>query len=163
MAGPAPRPTEPGSERDAAGLRFAIVVARFNQDITEVLLAGAERTLIARGAAAADVDVFWAPGAFEIPLIAQTCAETDRFDAVICLGAVIRGETDHYQLVAEEAARGIANVSLQTGVPCIFEVLATPTLELAQARAGGCAGNKGEEAAEAAIQVARTLAAIRGG
>ena len=82
---------------------------------------------------------------------------------MICLGAVIRGETDHYQLVAEEAARGIADVSLQTGVPCIFEVLATPTLELAQARAGGSAGNKGEEAAEAAIQVARTLVEIRGG
>ena len=157
MAGAAP-----ASDADASGLRFAIVVARFNAEITSVLLEGARRTLAAMGAPDDAVEVFWAPGAFEIPLIAQTCAEADRFDAVICLGAVIRGETDHYQLVAAAAARGIADVSLQTGVPCIFEVLATPTLELAQARAGGSAGNKGEEAAHAAIQVARTLAQIRG-
>ena len=156
MAGPAPK-----AETDASGLRFAIVVARFNEAITGVLLAGAERTLRECGAAAADVEVFWVPGAFEIPLVAQASAKTGRFDAVICLGAVIRGETDHYTLVAEQAARGIADASLATGVPCIFEVLATPTLELAQARAGGSVRNKGEEAADAAIQVARTLAQIR--
>lgn len=156
MAGPAPK-----ADTDADGLRFAVVVARFNEEITGVLLEGAQRMLQERGAAAGDIEVFWVPGAFEIPVVAQTCAQTGRFDAVICLGAVIRGETDHYTLVAEQAARGIAEVSLATGVPCIFEVLATPTLELAQARAGGSAGNKGEEAADAAVQVARTLAQIR--
>ena len=157
MAGSAPQ-----SNTDASGLRFAIVVARFNEPITGVLLEGAQRTLAQRGAGPDDVEVFWVPGAFEIPLVAQACARSGRFQAVICLGAVVQGETDHYRLVAEQAAQGIADVSLQTGVPCIFEVLATPTLELALARAGGSAGNKGEEAADAAIQVARTLAEIRG-
>ena len=156
MAGPAP-----DSNADATGLRFAIVVARFNDQITGVLLEGAQRTLTERGAGPDDVEVFWVPGAFEIPMVAKACAQTGRFQAVICLGAVVRGETDHYTLVAEQAARGIADVSLETGVPCIFEVLATPTLALALARAGGSAGNKGEEAADAAIQVARTLSQIR--
>jgi len=153
----------PESNIDARGLRFAIVVARFNDRITGVLLEGARRTLSQRGAGADDVEVFWVPGAFEIPVVAQACAQTGRFQAIICLGAVVRGETDHYRLVAEQAARGIADVSLQTGVPCIFEVLATTTLALALARAGGSAGNKGEEAAAAAIEVARTLADVRRG
>jgi 6,7-dimethyl-8-ribityllumazine synthase len=156
MAGPAPL-----ADADASGLRFAVVVARFNEAVTSVLLDGAERTLVDAGATEDSVEVFWVPGAFEIPLVAQTCAETGRFHAVLCLGAVIRGESDHYTLVAEGAARGIADVSLSTGVPCIFEVLATPTQELAEARAGGSAGNKGVEAAHAAIQVARTIARIR--
>ena len=156
MAGPAPL-----NDADAGGLRFAIVVARFNEGITSVLLEGAQRTLAERGAAEDAVEVFWVPGAFEIPIAAQACALSGRFDAVLCLGAVIQGETDHYTLVAEQAAKGIARVSLETGVPCIFEVLATPTLQLAQARAGGSAGNKGEEAADAAIQLVHTLAQIR--
>ena len=158
MAGPArPRPS------DAGGLRFAIVVARFNESITAALLDGAQRTLADRGAAPDAVEVFWAPGSFEIPLLAQACAGTGRFDAVICLGAIIRGETDHYQLIAEETARGVGEVSLRTGVPCIFEVLATPTRDLAEARAGGSAGNKGEEAAQAAIEVVGALRSIREG
>ena len=146
---------------DASGLRFAIVVARFNAFITDKLLEGALATLRARGVAEEGIEVWPVPGAFEIPIVAQAAAESGRVDAVLCLGAVIRGETEHYELVAQQAARGIADVSLKTGVPCIFEVLATPTLELAVARAGGDAGNKGEDAAEAAIEVAQVLARVR--
>ncbi len=146
---------------DAAGLRFAIVVARFNDFITSKLLDGALSTLSERGAADDDVDVYWVPGSFEVPLVAQVAARSGRYDTIVCLGAVIRGETDHYSLVANEAARGIARVALDTGVPCIFEILATESVELALARAGGAAGNKGEEAANAAIEVARLLTKVR--
>ena len=146
---------------DAAGLRFAIVVARFNDFITSKLLDGALSTLSERGAADDDVDVYWVPGSFEVPLVAQVAARSGRYDTIVCLGAVIRGETDHYSLVANEAARGIARVALDTGVPCIFEILATESVELALARAGGAAGNKGEEAANAAIEVARLLTRVR--
>ena len=153
-----PSPSSPG---DASGLRFAIVAARFNAFVTDRLLDGALATLRGHGAAEGAIEVWRVPGAFEIPVIAQAVAESGRVDAVLCLGAVIRGETDHYELVAQEAARGIAEVALKTGVPCIFEVLATPTLELALARAGGDAGNKGEDAAEAAIEVAQVLSQVR--
>ena len=146
---------------DAAGLRFAIVVARFNDFITSKLLDGALSTLSERGAADDDVDVYWVPGSFEVPLVAQVAARSGRYDTIVCLGAVIRGETDHYSLVANEAAHGIARVALDTGVPCIFEILATESVELALARAGGAAGNKGEEAANAAIEVARLLTRVR--
>ncbi len=148
--------------QDATGLQFAIVVARFNDFVTRRLLDGATSALRQRGALDADVDTFWVPGAFEIPVVAKAVAETGRYSAVLCLGAVIEGETDHYRLVAEMAARGIAQVSLDTGVPCIFEVLATSTIDLALARAGGEAGNKGEDAAEAAIEVAHVLTRARG-
>ncbi|MEE9276791.1 MAG: 6,7-dimethyl-8-ribityllumazine synthase [Dehalococcoidia bacterium] len=151
-------PTVYEGDEDASGLRFAIVASRFNDFITRKLLDGAVERLTARGAADGDIDVYWVPGAFEIPLVAQAAAKSGRYQAILCLGAVIRGETDHYTLVAEESARGIARVALETGVPCIFEVLATPTVELAMARAGGEAGNKGEEAATAAVQAARVLA-----
>ena len=147
--------------QDATGLQFAIVVARFNDFVTRRLLDGATSMLKERGAEETNIDTFWVPGAFEIPVVAQAVAETGRYSAVLCLGAVIEGETDHYRLVADEAARGIARVSLDTGVPCIFEVLATPTLDLALARAGGEAGNKGEDAAEAAIEVAHVLTRAR--
>ncbi len=153
----------PSEGEDASGLRFAIVVARFNAFITDKLLEGALATLRARGVAEEGIEVWRVPGAFEIPVVAQAAAESGRVDAVLCLGAVIRGETEHYELVAQQAARGIGDVSLKTGVPCIFEVLATPTLELAVARAGGDAGNKGEDAAEAAIEVAQVLARVRDG
>lgn len=146
---------------DANGLRFAIVVSRFNDFVTRSMLDAAVATLVDRGAAEDTIDVYWVPGAFEIPLAAQTAARSERYDAVLCLGAVVQGETDHYRLVADEAARGIARVSLDTGVPCIFEVLATPTMELALARAGGESGNKGEDAALAAIETARLLERIR--
>jgi 6,7-dimethyl-8-ribityllumazine synthase len=146
---------------DATGLRFAVVVSRFNTLISERLLEGALRTLVECGAADDAVDVFWVPGAFEIPLIARTAAQSERYDAVICLGAVIQGETDHYRLVADQAAYGIAAVASDTGVPCIFEVLATSTTALAIARAGGTVGNKGDDAARAAIEMVRVLAHAR--
>lgn len=146
---------------DASGLRFAVVVSRFNTPISDRLLDGALRTLAECGAADDAVEVFWVPGAFEIPLVARSAAESQRYDAVLCLGAVIQGETDHYRLVADQAAQGIAAVAADTGVPCIFEVLATPTTALAVARAGGKSGNKGEEAARAAIEMARVLALVR--
>lgn len=144
----------------AAGLRFAVVVSRFNDFATGKLLDGCLDRLTASGAEEDGIDVYWVPGAFEIPLVAKRCAETGRFDAVICLGAVIQGETDHYRLVVDAATEGIARAGQETGVPCIFEVLATQTVALAMARAGGEAGNKGEEAAQAAIEMARVLREI---
>ena len=147
---------------DASGLRFAIVVARYNDDITRPMLEGAVGMLTANGAAHEHIDIYWVPGAMEIPVVAQAAADSDRYDAVLCLGAVIQGETDHYRLVSAEAARGIARVALDTGVPVIFEVLATATRELAQARAGGSADNKGEEAAIAAIETAHVLRLAQG-
>ena len=146
---------------DAAGLRFAVVVARFNEKITQTLLDGALRQLHARGAASNAIDVFWVPGAFEIPLLARTAARSGRYAAVLCLGAVIRGETDHATLIAAEAARGIAQTALDTEVPCIFEVLSTATRDLAMARAGGPRGNRGEAAADAAVHAARVLEQAR--
>ena len=151
----------PDPERGpAAGLSFAIVVSRFNDFVTSKLLDGCLDHLEASGADSDAIDVYWVPGAFEIPLVAQKCARTNRFDAVICLGAVIEGETDHYRLVVDGATNGIARVGLDTGVPVIFEVLATQTVALALARAGGEAGNKGEEAAQAAIEVVRVLGTV---
>lgn len=147
--------------KDAFGLTFAIVVSRFNDFVTRRLLDGATSTLKQRGAADNDVDIFWVPGAFEIPIVAQSIAQTGRYSAILCLGAVIEGETDHYKLVAEQTATGIARVSLDTGIPCIFEVLATKTIDLALARAGGQDGNKGQDAAEAAIEIAHVLANVK--
>ena len=153
-------PNSHQGEDDARGLRFAVVVSRYNDFITKPLLDGCVATLTAKGATDSEIDVYWVPGAFEIPLLAQRAAQSGRYDAVICLGAVILGETDHYRLVADATASGIARVGLDTGIPCIFEVLATPTTELAVARAGGDAGNKGEEAALAAIETVRVLKSV---
>ncbi len=144
----------------ASGLRFAVIVSRFNDFVTAKLLDGCIDHLEANGADSDQIDIYWVPGAFEIPIAAQRCARTGRFDAVICLGAVIEGETDHYRLVVDGAMQGIARVGLDTGVPVIFEVLATSSVGLAVARAGGSAGNKGEEAAQAAIEISRLLQAI---
>jgi 6,7-dimethyl-8-ribityllumazine synthase len=143
---------------DGTGLRVAVVVARFNEVVTTALLDGAVRALAHAGVADDDITVIWVPGAFEIPTVARRVAGD--VDAVVCLGAVIRGETAHFDLVANEAARGIAEVTRATGVPCIFEVLATEDLAQAQARAGGAHGNKGWEAAMAAIEMARLLRAL---
>jgi 6,7-dimethyl-8-ribityllumazine synthase len=143
-------------DANGTGLRVAIVVARFNEVVTTALLDGAVKALSHAGVADDGVTVVWVPGAFEIPAVAGRLAKTD-VDAVVCLGAVIRGETAHFDLVANEAARGIADVTRTTGVPCIFEVLATEDLAQAQARAGGAHGNKGWEAAMAAIEMARLL------
>ena len=148
---------------DGAGRRFAVVAARFNEVVTGKLVDGALAGLRTRGVADDDVDVAWVPGAFEIPVVAQRLARTGRYDAVICLGAVIRGETAHFELVANEAARGIADVSRACDVPVIFEVLATENLAQAEARAGGPHGNKGWEAAEAALEMAGLLGSLPGG
>ena len=148
---------------DGGGRHVAIVAARFNEVVTGKLVEGALAGLRTRGVADEDVDVAWVPGAFEIPVVAQRLADTGRYDAVICLGAVIRGETAHFELVANEAARGIAEVSRACDVPVIFEVLATENLAQAEARAGGAHGNKGWEAAEAALEMVGLLGSLPGG
>jgi 6,7-dimethyl-8-ribityllumazine synthase len=137
-----------------------VVTARFNESVTAKLLEGALAGLAKHGVPPECIDVVWVPGAFEIPLVVRRLARTGAYDALICLGAVIRGETAHFELVANEAARGIAEVSLETGVPIIFEVLATETLAQAEARAGGAHGNKGWDAAEAALEMACLLDAL---
>ncbi len=144
---------------NANDLRFAIVVARWNEFITESLLKGAKRTLRRHGAE--DVDVAWVPGAFELPLVGQALAESGRYDAVVALGAVIRGSTTHYDLVANGASGGLLNASLKTGVPISLGVITTESIEQAIERAGTKAGNKGEEAATAAIEMATLLRQIK--
>ncbi|MCY0902681.1 MAG: 6,7-dimethyl-8-ribityllumazine synthase [Firmicutes bacterium] len=139
------------------GLRIGIVVGRFNDFISGQLLSGAKDALHRHGVADDAVDVAWVPGAFEIPLIAKKMAASTRYDAVITLGAVIRGATPHFDYVAAEAAKGVAAVSLQTGVPTIFGVLTTDTIEQAIERAGTKAGNKGWEAAVTAIEMANLI------
>ena len=135
---------------DARGLAFAIVVSRYNESITQRLLDGCQQALAAQGASV--VDVAWVPGALEIPLAARRFAETHQYDAVICLGCVIKGETYHFELVAQQAAAGISRVALETGVPVINEVLAVFDAAQAASRAGGKV-NRGVEAAHAAIQM----------
>ena len=142
------------------GRRIAVVAARFNEVITARLLQGALDGLRSFGVADDDVAVAWVPGAFEIPLVAGRLASSHDYDAVICLGAVIRGDTAHFELVAAETARGIMEVTRATGVPVIFEVLATEDLAQAEARAGGAHGNKGWEAARAALEMATLLDAM---
>ena len=139
------------------GLRFAIVVSRFNEFISSKLLSGAWDCLTRHGVAEADIDVAWVPGAMEIPLVAQRLAGSARYDAVICLGAVIRGSTPHFDYVAGEVAKGVAKVQLDTGVPVIFGVLTTDTIEQAVERAGTKAGNKGWDAALSALEMANLV------
>ena len=139
------------------GLRVAIACARFNDLVTERLLAGARDGLVRHGVDEASITVAWAPGAFELPLVAQRLAASGDFDAVIAVGAVIRGATGHYEHVAGQCAAGIARVALDTGVPTAFAVLTTDTLEQALERAGAKAGNKGYEAAETALEMADLL------
>ena len=148
---------------DGSGLRMGVVVARFNDFVTRPLLTGALETLARHGVADAAITVAWVPGAFELPVIAKAMALSGRYDAVICLGAVIRGETDHYEMVAGQAARGIAAVGLDTGVPAIFGVLTADNMDQAINRAGGKSGNIGSNAAAAAVETARLLQAIRTG
>ncbi len=142
------------------GLRFGVVVGRFNEFITGRLLEGAQDALRRHGVAEEDVDVSWVPGSFEIPLVARRLAVSGRYDAVICLGAVIRGATSHFDFVAAEVAKGVATVGLSTGVPTVFGVLTTDTIEQAIERAGTKAGNKGFEAAMTAIEMANLLQAL---
>lgn len=145
---------------DAKGLKFGIVVSRFNSFICERLLEGALDAIIRHGGSDADISVARVPGAYEIPLAAQKLAASRKYDAVICLGAVIRGSTPHFDYVAAEVSKGVASVSLETGLPIAFGVLTTDTIEQAVERAGTKAGNKGFEAAVTAIETANLLKAL---
>jgi len=144
------------------GLKFGVVVARFNEFITSKLLDGAQDTLARHGVKEADIDVAWTPGSFEIPLIAKKMAESGRYDAIICLGAVIRGGTPHFDYIAAEVSKGIASVSLGTGLPVILGVITADTLEQAIERAGTKSGNYGSQAAVHAIEMANLGKAIAG-
>jgi 6,7-dimethyl-8-ribityllumazine synthase len=144
----------------AEGKKFAIVVSRFNDFISAKLLDGALDALQRSGAAAEDIDVIKVPGAFEIPIVAKKIAAMGRHDAVICLGAVIRGATPHFDYVAAEAAKGIAQASMETGMPIVFGILTTDTLEQAIERAGTKSGNKGWDAALAAVEMANLMGTI---
>lgn len=141
----------------AEGLRVGIVAARFNEFITNKLVSGAIDALTRHGASEDNLTMAWVPGAFEIPLVAQKMAGSGKFDAVICLGAVIRGSTPHFDYVSNEVTKGVAHVGLQTGVPTVFGVLTTDTIEQAIERAGTKAGNKGFDAAMTAIEMSNLL------
>ena len=141
----------------AEGLRIGIVAARFNEFITNKLVSGAIDALTRHGASEENMTMAWVPGAFEIPLAAQKMANSGKFDAVICLGAVIRGSTPHFDYVSNEVTKGVAHVGLQTGVPTVFGVLTTDTIEQAIERAGTKAGNKGFDAAMTSIEMANLL------
>lgn len=146
---------------DAKGLKFAIVTSRFNSFITERLVGGALDALARSGAAEGDIEIVKVPGSWEMPLAVAELARLKRHDAIICLGAVIRGETPHFDYVASEAAKGIAQASMQAGVPVAFGVLTTNTLEQAIDRAGAKSGNKGFDAAMSAIEMANLLRGLR--
>ena len=146
----------------ADGLRVGIVASRFNEFITAKLLSGAMDGLLRHGVREEDIQLAWVPGAFEIPLIAQRMARSGRYDAVICLGAVIRGSTSHYDYVCNEVSKGIAAVSLETGVPVLFGVLTTENLEQAIERAGTKGGNKGYDCALSAVEMGNLLRALEG-
>jgi len=142
------------------GLRMGIIVSRFNEFISNKLLEGAKDALMRHGVAEGDIDVAWTPGSFEIPLIAQQMARSKKYDAVICLGAVIRGRTPHFDYIAAELSKGIAKVSLDTGTPVIHGVITADTLEQAIARAGAKMGNKGFAAASSAIEMANLIKSL---
>ena len=141
----------------SSNIKVGIVVARFNEFITSKLLSGAMDGLLRHNVKEEDIQVAWVPGAFEIPLIASKMAKSGRYDAVICLGAVIRGSTSHYDYVCAEVSKGIAAVSLETGIPVMFGVLTTENIEQAIERAGSKAGNKGSECAEGAIEMVNLI------
>lgn len=141
-------------------IRIGIVIARFNSFITQHLLDGAEDGLLRHGVDTDDIDVAYVPGAFEIPLAAKKMADSGKYDAVICLGAVIRGQTPHFDYVCVEASKGIAQTSLQSGIPVMFGVLTTDTIQQAVERAGSKAGNKGFECAEGAIEMINLMREI---
>ena len=147
----------------AKGLRFAVIAARFNSVITERLLSGALDALARTGCAESDVEVVKVPGSWELPLVARELVRQKRHDAIICLGAVIRGETPHFDYVASEAAKGIGHASLESGIPIAFGVLTCNTLEQAIDRAGGKGGNKGVDAAMTAIEMAHLMRQLRQG
>ena len=153
-------PRELKGDLNGQGLRVAVVVARFNEVVTRPLLTGAVETLSRHGVSDDDISVAWVPGAFELPVVAKAMAKTGRYDSIICLGAVIRGETGHYDMVAGHASGGIGSIGTDTGVPVIFGVLTTENMEQAINRSGGKSGNLGSNAAVAAIETARLIQAI---
>src|ERR1035437_2746178 len=140
-----------------ADAKFAVLISRFNEFITSKLLGGCTDALKRHGVAEDNIELVWAPGSFEIPVLAQKLAASGRYAAVICLGAVIRGGTDHYQYIAAEVSKGIAHVGLATGVPCIFGVLTCDNVEQAIERAGTKSGNKGADAANTAIEMVNLI------
>jgi 6,7-dimethyl-8-ribityllumazine synthase len=142
------------------GLKFGLVVSRFNEFITNRLVDGARDALLRHGVSEQDIEVAWVPGSFEVSLIAKKLAETKRFDAVICLGSVIRGDTPHFEYVASQATRDIARVSLESGLPVIYGVITADTLEQAIERAGAKAGNRGFQAAMNAIEMANLVRSL---
>lgn len=144
----------------AEGLKVAIIVARFNEFIGSKLLSGAVDGLVRHGMDEEDIEIAWVPGAFEIPVLAQKMAQSKKYDAIICLGAVIRGATSHYDYVCAEVSKGIASVSLQNGLPVMFGILTTDNIEQAIERAGTKAGNKGYDCALGAIEMANLLRQI---
>ena len=137
----------------AKGIKVGIVAARFNEFIVSKLISGAEDALVRHGVSEEDIDLAWVPGAFEIPIIAKKMAESGKYDAVLCLGAVIRGATSHYDLVCAETSKGIAQVGLKTGVPTLFGIVTADTIEQAIELAGTKAGNKGYDVACSAIEM----------
>lgn len=142
------------------GLKFAVVISRFNEFISGKLLGGAKDAFLRHGVAEGNIDIAWTPGSFEIPLVAKKLAETGKYSGVVCLGAVIRGGTPHFDYIAAEVSKGIANVTLDTGVPVIFGVITADNLEQAIERAGTKQGNKGFDAAVSAIEMANLMKAI---
>ena len=142
------------------GIKVGIVAARFNEFIVSRLIGGAEDALVRHGVDTDDVDLAWVPGAFEIPVVAQKMASSGKYDAVICLGAVIKGSTSHYDYVCAEVSKGIAAVGLNTGIPVMFGVLTTDNIEQAIERAGTKAGNKGSECAQGAIEMVNLIRAL---
>lgn len=146
----------------AKGLKFGIVVSRFNEFISQRLLEGAVDALKRHDASEEDIDIAWVPGAFEVPLAAQEMAQSSRYDAVVCLGAIIRGGTPHFEYIASENAKGIAQVSLGNKIPVIFGIITADTIEQAVERAGTKAGNKGANAAATAIEMVNLLRSMRG-
>ena len=154
-------PKEFRVELDGQGLRVAVVAARFNEFVTRQLLTGALETLAHHGVKDEDISLAWVPGSFELPVVAKALGQSGQYDAIICLGAVIRGETDHYEMVANQAASGISAAGRETGVPTIFGVLTTENMDQAINRAGGKSGNLGSNAAMAAIETARLVKSIQ--
>ncbi len=142
------------------GLKFGLVVSRFNEFFTKKLVEGAQDALLRHGVSEEDIEIAWVPGTFEIPLVARKLALTKRYDAVICIGVVIRGGTPHFEYIAAEVTKGIAKVGLETGLPIIYGVITADTLEQAIERAGTKAGNRGFQAAENAIEMANLLKSI---
>ena len=140
-----------------AKMKTAIVVSRFNEIITNKLLSGAEDGLLRHGVEADNISVFWTPGAFEIPMVAKKLCQSKKYDAVICLGAVIRGQTSHYDYVCNEVSKGVAQVSLETGIPVLFGILTTDNIEQAVSRAGSKSGNKGYECAVSAVEMVNLI------